>query len=301
MTFSPQQQQTLEYFSKFADDWRSKAANKDPKRKFNVIKARNDYVLDVTKAMGSAKRGLDIGCGTGELVVDWGKMGIQGVGVDFAPDMIKLCKEMAEEQKIPNVEFIEASIFEYTPEQKFDVIGANGFIEYVSLEEFGQLLKRMPELLNPGGSFVVGSRNRLFNVFSLNEFTEMELKAGAVNELVEEATLIAKSADMQSAVKALEASPASKLPVHTSHPSTTGIEVAVRHQYTPKEIIHFLRDHGMKTVRFGAVHQHAFPPRFKESHLPVHIQVADLLQSLAWDQPSLVPSASTFMVEATMA
>lgn len=36
---------------------------------------------------------LDVGCGTGQLAIHVAKLGIRSVGVDFAPDIIRVAEE----------------------------------------------------------------------------------------------------------------------------------------------------------------------------------------------------------------
>jgi len=250
--------------------------------------------------MGSAKRALDVGCGTGELACDLGKMGIPSVGIDFAEDMIALCKQKSDQENTPNVEFVTASVFDYDPgEEKFDLIAANGFIEYISLEQLHQFLDTSRKLMNANGSLVVGSRNRLFNIASLNAFTEMELEAHAMEDVIRESIIIQQALSMDTLITALQDLPR-HLPQYTSHPETN-IGVSVRHQYTPAELVQRFAEHGFKTMNLIPVHCHAVPPAVKKTHPELHTQMAHVLQSFAWDVPQLIPNASTFMVQATLA
>lgn len=291
-----QQRQTLEYFSRMAEDWRSKAANADPSRKFHVIEARNAYGRYAAKDLPKGAVTLDVGCGTGELACDWARMGMTSIGVDFAPDMITLCKEKADAEKVP-VEFVCASIFDYVPTTPVDLMVANGFIEYISLEEFGTFLDYAKTACATDGTLVVGSRNRLFNLFSLNAFTQMELDLKTTETLLKEALLIVETQDRAALLRALDTD-VPMLPAPKAHPSSTGIEVSVRHQYTPGEMVRFLKKHGWQVTDLYPVHYHAAPPRFKETDRAVHISLAESFQNLGHDHWELIPSSSTFMVAA---
>ena len=63
-----QQDQALNYFRRYADDWQRKAVNVESE--YGTIEARNGAVLATIDAMGDARRLLDVGCGTGQLVVE---------------------------------------------------------------------------------------------------------------------------------------------------------------------------------------------------------------------------------------
>ncbi len=293
-----QQEETLDYFNRFAQNWRDKAEGWNALRKFNVIAARNNCALHVGDTMEHVEYALDVGCGTGELVIDWAKRGIKAIGIDFAPDMIKLCVEKAQAEQAPLAEFVCASIYDYLPEGiKFDLIAANGFIEYVSDEQFSAFLDQMKKLLSPRGRLVVGSRNRLFNIVSFNAFTDMERKANCLDALVDEAMLVAAASDNTSLIAALEQYK-TDLPRHEKHPATE-IGVSVRHQYTPAELVQRFQRHGLRTVGLYPVHYHGLTPTVKAQEPEIHVQIANLVQALAYDRPSLIPLASTFMVDAT--
>ena len=68
-----------------------------------------------------------------------------------------------------------------------------------------RLLTEVFRMLRPSGAFVVGSRNRLFNLFSLNDYTRLEQKLGTVDGLLTEAVAIASAPDMNGAIDAARA------------------------------------------------------------------------------------------------
>jgi 2-polyprenyl-3-methyl-5-hydroxy-6-metoxy-1,4-benzoquinol methylase len=170
-----QQTEALHYFREYAADWQRKALS-TIQTKVNVIQQRNGYVLQVIQERAVTEAALDVGCGTGDLVCDIARQGIAATGVDFAAEMIDIAQSKAQPQALAKAQFYCASIFDFDlSERRYDVVSANGFIEYISLAELDQFLSLTYEALNPGGSLVVGSRNRLFNVFSLNHYTATEI------------------------------------------------------------------------------------------------------------------------------
>lgn len=290
---STQQQETLEYFKKNALDWQQKASG-SVAAKVNIIKERNDFVVHVAKSVPSIKRTLDVGCGSGELVVELAGLGRNAVGVDFSEEMVVLCRKLAEEAGQPGAQFQACSIFDYQPEAPFDLISANGFIEYISLEQLGEFLDYCKTHLAKDGRLVLGSRNRLFNVFSLNSFTRDELAAGSGVALLEEALVLAELKDPKDllAVKTTDL----QEPTHT-HPQT-GVTVATRFQYTPAQLAQILAKHGFDTVELSGVHYHGVPPAVKEAAPDVHVGISELIHNLASEQVSLIPFSSSFMVHA---
>jgi len=131
---STQQQETLSYFNASAEEWRQKAEGK--LRRVNMIAQRNGTVLRVRSRLQDAKTFLDLGCGTGELVLQMAATGVRSLGIDFAPDMIRACRAKQEEMPVPGAEFACQSIFDFPPNQhRFDIISGLGLIEYLSPDE----------------------------------------------------------------------------------------------------------------------------------------------------------------------
>jgi 2-polyprenyl-3-methyl-5-hydroxy-6-metoxy-1,4-benzoquinol methylase len=291
-----QQDQALEFFRRFASDWRQRAEGGEL-RKANVIRQRNEYVLEVARRRDGIGRFLDVGCGTGELVCDMAALGCRAEGVDFAEEMIELGRGLARERELPDARFTCASVFDHEPEElPLDLIAANGFIEYVSRGELLEFLARARPWLAPGGSLVFGSRNRLFNLFSLNEYTRLEVRSGALGPMLAEALEIAGAGTWEKAIAGLRAG-AADLPEVDLHPMT-GVEVATRHQYTPAELVACCEGSGFEVVELRPIHYHAAPPGFARRHPEVHVATAALMQEHARDEPALLPFSSAFMVHA---
>lgn len=291
-----QQDQTLEFFRRFAAEWRRRAEGGEA-RKVNVIRQRNGYVLEVARRRGDVRSFLDVGCGSGELVCEAAVFLPRAEGVDFAPEMVELGRGLARARGLGNAEFACASVFDHEPRHlPLDLVSANGFIEYVSRAELLRFLDRVRAWMAPGGSLVVGSRNRLFNLFSLNDYTRLEAANGAVGPMLEEALAVAGAGTWADAVAALRAC-ASVLPEVDAHP-LTGVEVATRHQYTPAELVARCEGAGFEAVELRPIHYHAAPPAYARRHPEVHVATAELFQESAAGEPALLPFSSSFMVHA---
>jgi 2-polyprenyl-3-methyl-5-hydroxy-6-metoxy-1,4-benzoquinol methylase len=239
---------------------------------------------------------LDIGCGTGELVIEMAGKGVRATGIDFAPEMIRACEEKLAAVGAWGARFECRSLFEYDAEDETeDLISALGFIEYISPEELARMFDFCQRVLSPGGALAVGSRNRLFNLFSLNEYTRMEMTLGTTERLMTEALAFASAADME---KALTASLVNAhLPRPLTYPNGR-IDVAVRHQYTPGELAAMARAAGLTPTAAYPVHYHAIPPGSPASLHDMQIAISNEVFHAAPDDPRLIPFSSSFVMAA---
>jgi len=287
-----QQKEALAYFKEHAQDWK-REANIKSQDQVNVIKQRNDYVIKVINERKSTELVLDIGCGTGDLVCEIAKKSINVIGVDFSEEMINIAKDNAKKLQLGKANFKCCSIFDYSFEpNKYDLISANGLIEYISYEKFNKLLDVSLEALKLGGSLVLGSRNRLFNIFSLNKFTEEEIDERDIIALLLEAIQIVKSND----IKCLIGLKTALLQKADKKHQQTGVKVSTRYQFTPVQLINILKDKGFKPIEIFPIHIHGVLPKFKEKFPSVHGNISNLLQNYGEKNMCLIPQSSSFMI-----
>lgn len=143
------------------------------------------------------------------------------------------------------------------PPSSFDVASGMGLIEYMSLSEIDSLLNQVHRLLASDGSPILGSRNRLFNIVSLNEFSIREVELGAIESLIRESACVRAARSRNYLVETLSSleTPAAKIEEHPN----TGIEVANRWQFTPAELTRTLTNRGFAAESVHAVNFHAVP------------------------------------------
>lgn len=288
-----QQRQTLEFFDTIAGDWKERAAGHT--ERVNVIAQRNDCVLDVIDTTDQVETLLDIGCGTGDLVLSAANHVKLSIGVDFAPEMIERCRMAADETKAVNTQFYCSSIFDFEPPNgPFDCVSAMGFIEYISEDQLEEFFFKATQWVTDGGYFAVGSRNRLFNAFSLNTYTTMEQELGCLAKLMEEAVVLGGAEKDDMVFEALR-SINHRLPQPEVH-RDTGICVERRLQYTPSELIRVFEDHSLTPVRLYGIHYHGLPPAVANSAIDAHKAISDSVYTNARRDPRLIPFSSSFVL-----
>lgn len=291
------QRSTLEYFRERAGEWRRRA-EADRERRVSTIGQRNDQAIRlVESAPGRFKSSLDMGCGTGELVFELARRGLNGSGIDFSDTMIDLCREKAERLGLSDhCRFMVGSVpdFDYA-DNRYDLITAFGFIEYLRPEQLVDYFALCRRLLVPGGSFQVGSRNRLFNLMSLNQFTQAELGAGTTAALLQEAVWLAQSPSLDDYLtRAMDA--ACETDVLKEYPQTD-VDVA-GYQYAPGVLCKLLRNAGFRIVSLAPIHYHAFVPVVARANTELHAGVANMVHERFGDDYRLVPYSSTYILTA---
>ncbi len=293
-TSPSQQAQTKKYFGQHALDWQRHASGVG----YTVIENRHRAVHEIIRAHPVATDFLDVGCGTGQLAIEVAGQGIRATGTDFAPEMIAQCEEN-NRRADTHATFRTESIFDTPiPAEAYDVISAQGFIEYISLAQLSQFFDMVRGGLRTGGVFALGSRNRLFNLHALNSFTTLEQALGTTEHLLTEAIILQSAGSQAEAVEAL-----GRLefiyPQPTHHP-TTGIAVDTRYQFSPADLIKRLKAHGLETTRILPVHFHALPvSRINSPNLQgVHETIATLVSEQRITDHALVPYSSSFVIEA---
>lgn len=287
-----QQTQTRKYFGREAEKWNEKSKQ----NQYNKIADRNECVLDTYRQHGNVVNFLDVGCGTGQLTIELASHGINAVGIDFAPEMIDVCQKNSKDASSSAV-FTCASVFDYSiPDNSLDLVSAQGFIEYISQTELTKFIEILGRVLKKNGCAVVGSRNRLFNIASMNEYTQLEIKMGTAPQLLTEAVATQLSPSQQSLFETLNRFDFD-LGQPISHPNT-GIEVSTRYQYTPSELVRKFRKVCLSPSQIYPINFHSIPMSLLDKN--EFALIKDQLSSVvASDYPTthqFVPFSSSFVI-----
>ncbi len=98
---------------------------------------------------------LDIGCGSGRLVIPLAEAGQTVTGIDNSADMFAVAQKRMAEEAVP-AELILADILTWETEQRFGliIIGMNTLMEFDN-QTVLDLLKASAKLLAPGGKIVI--------------------------------------------------------------------------------------------------------------------------------------------------
>jgi 2-polyprenyl-3-methyl-5-hydroxy-6-metoxy-1,4-benzoquinol methylase len=122
---------------------------------------------------------LDFGCGTGNQSIGVAGDVKEVYGIDISSKMIEIAKLKLDPDKNPNVHFTHTTLFDgRLKNESFDVILAFNILHY--LEDTQEVMRRINELLKPGGFFIsstecMGEENKkkLSRCFSLGMLSIM--------------------------------------------------------------------------------------------------------------------------------
>ena len=149
-----------------AEFW-DKAADKYSKK---PVKDMENYrkTLDCTRRYLSASdEVLEVGCGTGTTALLLAPSVKQLTATDISSRMIEIAKEEAVTREVENVRFDRATLFDEKLEKgSFDVVMGFNFLHL--LEDIPGAVRRIDELLKPGGLFIsktvcLGEQSRLWS------------------------------------------------------------------------------------------------------------------------------------------
>ncbi len=288
-----QQNQTYEFFKEHAAEWQEKATDDN----YSVIKDRHRAVQRTLSQFELGSTLLDVGCGTGQLAIDACLSGYNAVGVDFAGQMIEIAKSNARQSDV-DVDFVCASIFDYSAPYLFDIISAQGFIEYISLDQLDKFFDWIFEKTASGGAIAIGSRNRLFNLATFNDYTSQERAIGAIDRLLDECIMIENSSSQSEMIENFF-SVEGDLPTPQSHPQT-GIAVETRHQFTPCDLTRRLQSKGYTVKAVYPINYHSMLPNTFDNTKLKNIKnfLSEIISNEYQDEHKLLVSSSSFVIEA---
>ncbi len=130
-----------------------KIAKKYSKSKIKDEEGYEKTLDDTRKFLTNDAAVLEIGCGTGTTALKLSDSVNAMTATDISSNMIAIAKERAQEQNIENIRFMQSTLFDEKLKTKsFDVILAFNLVHL--LEDTKGVMKRINELLKPGGLFI---------------------------------------------------------------------------------------------------------------------------------------------------
>lgn len=99
---------------------------------------------------------LDVGCGTGRLLLDYMSDGIDVDGVDNSPDMLDLCRKKGEKLGLqPNLYLQQMEQLQLPRRYRTIIVPSASFQLIISLQDAAEAMRRFYSHLEPGGTLAM--------------------------------------------------------------------------------------------------------------------------------------------------
>lgn len=285
---------SIKYWDKYANAWQMMAYDKNKEYlNFPTSQQRQDITIQAIEKLAKNKNVsiIDFGCADGELVKALFKKGFTNVkGIDNSKKMIEAAKKILGKE-IPGINpdkvFFIDDADRFNKAETFDFVTAMGLIEY--LLDIDAFFTKLNRILKPGGCAFIESRNKLFNLFSANQYTYQSLTKELIEELedvkrfspvnnqqqIEE--IISKTfisigknlKEIKTENKGKKTKKFDKFPFQLS-------------QFTPKEIEALSKKHELKLEHLVYYHFHPFLPKFEKDFPVIFNRIAFLMQPLGY-------------------
>ena len=162
----------------------------------NLIKKlkESEYLISMTPVerlveigysagMNNSSAVLDLCCSYGEMLKIWNEaFGVRGIGVDVCHEFIEAGKRRIAESAASDITLIEADIFKWQMDEKFDYVCLSG-------EDFGGFqgtIELLEKYVKPNGKLIIGTRySKVDNPpQELIEFEGETLSLNEINRIV---------------------------------------------------------------------------------------------------------------------
>lgn len=299
MNMSKQKRLTNSFFNQVASEWYERTY--DPThtyRKFPSNRIRMEVALGEIAKLDLTGRFLDVGCGTGELVIELLRRGHRVTGIDIAERMIERARANLIRSGLgakPEATFIVSDLARFAPgNEKYQAAVALGLLEYLDtdVELFSFLRQRVVR----GGHALVECRNRFFNLFSANRYTAELARGRNFSKLLREFEATARYSPLaardipriHSRVSRdihafLLRTGRSKAWFEKARPSYSPYPRGMtRRQHTPSALASSAQHYGFRLRHVVYWHAHPYPPRYESSFPRIYNKLAVLMAPLGY-------------------
>lgn len=116
-----------------------------------IIVLRKKIIADILGHIKN-KRIIDVGCGNGELTIDFVKDN-QVTFLDISPNMLSLVKKKIQKENLHMTSFINTDFSLYKPDYKFDVAVCIGVLAHV--EDIKNIIRKLNGIINDNGIIIL--------------------------------------------------------------------------------------------------------------------------------------------------
>lgn len=243
---------------------------------------REQKALRLVRQFKPSGNVLDAGCGTGHFACELARVGYTVRGIDLSEQMIHQAQDHWRQhgqhgQHGPRANALGSASFSVGDveslqfdDRSLDAVTSLGVIEYLDRDDTA--LAEAGRVLKEDGVLVMAFRNRLFNLFSLNRYTQEEIDSGQIAQLLAEYQAeVAQSGNAwpaaelarqfaQHAAAAADECGSAQTP---TAPIPRPVPLPLR-QHTPAQARQSAARHGFQFRAMLYFHFHPFPPMFEK-------------------------------------
>jgi ubiquinone/menaquinone biosynthesis C-methylase UbiE len=114
---------------------------------------------------------LDVGCGTGKLIIEAGRRGMRGIGVDTNNEMLQVAEDRVKKHNLArriDFKYGDATSLDFN-DDVFDVVVSTLMVSELQPKQLAAFLSEAARVVVPGGQVIVGGegipRGRLIGRF----------------------------------------------------------------------------------------------------------------------------------------
>ena len=214
---------------------------------YTAEQKRLDIALHYMRKQGCQSL-IDIGCGTGETLLRATEAGIDKLsGCDLSTEMVDTTAErLLSDGKTGNLFVWDlGTVFSHAIAHTHDALTCFSVLPYVP--NWRNFFAALPKLVKPGGLVMLSFPNRLFDLYTLNDFTADFIQSQLMARELHTSKAITEFLGHTPAFKDSSA--------YAGNVNFTRV--------TPIEIEAQMAEYGLKAVRTHYMNYHPVPPRFE--------------------------------------
>ena len=296
MKLTKQKKITKDFFNQVAHEWFERTYDPSGQYlKFPSNRVRAEIALGEIIKLKLRGKMLDIGCGTGQLVIELLKRKREVSGIDVAENVVEQARAHLRKLKLkadPEKVFKVSSLASLSQKNQYNLATALGLLEY--LENDAELFRVLRKIIKKGGYALVECRNKLFNLFSANDYTSTISKKDELPQLVKQLNDIERySPKSANKIPYIEAGVSQKINkflalasknkewFSTKRKSFSKYPAKmIRQQHTPQELEKSAARFGFKLQYVVYGHAHPYPPYYEKKVPKIYNKIALLMSPL---------------------
>lgn len=118
----------------------------------------NDVLFaPIARVVRPGRAMLDLGCGTGHMLLRFRDRFAEATGVDHSRGMIEVARRNVQERGLAEVRFVQGDVFEFVRDcrERFDLVSCVGVLHHLDPARLGEVLGKLGALCAPGGHVVI--------------------------------------------------------------------------------------------------------------------------------------------------